>query len=180
MRELRHDAGTWKVTVTVVCSGADSTGPLSRVLPSAGISRPRSYQLEDSPSSGVVKYGHAVWFSWLESQIERRYDATGGGLEILADILLEGFENPSYRSYLYIDHFSDTVLDDPFAGAGAQKEHLRHRLEKLAMRMGLPHPDIASSAAVLIIERTIMSARITGSSKEFQTARLLFQCLQHA
>jgi hypothetical protein len=129
-----------------------------------------------------MKDERTAWFSWLESEFERRYEATGGGLEVLADILLEGFEDPSYRSFLYIDDFSNTVFDHSFAGVGtvAQKEHLRRRLEKLSVRMGIPHPDFAAAAAVLVIERTIMSARITGSSKEFQTARLLFQCLQHA
>jgi hypothetical protein len=50
----------------------------------------------------------------------------------------------------------------------------------LAVRMGLQHPDIAAGAALLIIERTIVWIQLTGSSRETQTARLLFQCLQHS
>jgi len=41
------------------------------------------------------------------------------------------------------------------------------------------HPDIVASAAVLVIERTIVRTLMTGSLKETQTARLLFQCLFH-
>ena len=69
---------------------------------------------------------------------------------------------------------------EPFAAAKEQKEHLRGYLEQLAVRMGLQHPDIAAGAALLIIERTIVWTQLSGSSIETQTARLLFQCLQHA
>ena len=57
---------------------------------------------------------------------------------------------------------------------------MRWFLEQLATKVGLQHPDMASSAAVLVIEQTIARTQMTGSLKEVQTARLLFQCLQHA
>jgi hypothetical protein len=38
---------------------------------------------------------------------------------------------------------------------------------------------MAASAAVFVIERAIVRTLMTGSLKEAQTARLLFQCLQH-
>jgi hypothetical protein len=70
--------------------------------------------------------------------------------------------------------------NEPLAIAREQKEHLRQSTEQLAVKMGLQHPDMAASAAVLVIERTIVRTLMTGSLKEAQTARLLFQCLQHA
>jgi hypothetical protein len=125
---------------------------------------------------------HAIWMRWFENEIEARYTATGGGLEIIADVLQEGFKDPKCFGFAFVHivieggHFEN----EPFAIARKQKEHLRRFSEQLATKMGLQHPDMAASAAVLVIERTIVRTLMTGSLEEAQTARLLFQCLQHA
>ena len=46
--------------------------------------------------------------------------------------------------------------------------------------MGLQNPHTAAFAAVVVIDRAIARTLITGSLNEAHTARLLFQCLQHA
>ena len=119
---------------------------------------------------------------WFEKEIEARCNATGASLEIIADVLEEGFEDrPRFCvAFMNIDAEVEAFNTDAVAIATEQKEHLRHFLEQLSLRMGLEHPDVAASAAVLVIEHTIVWAQMTGGLKEAQTARLLFQCLQHA
>ena len=125
---------------------------------------------------------HAIWMRWFENEIEARYEATGGGLEIIADVLQEGFEDPKCFGFAFIHIVTEggDFDNEPFAIVREQKEHLGRFIEQLAVKMGLQHPDMAAPAAVLVIERTIMRTLMTGSLKEAQTARLLFQCLQHA
>jgi hypothetical protein len=125
---------------------------------------------------------HAIWMRWFENEIEARYEATGGGLEIIADVLQEGFEDPMCFGFAFIHTITEggNFDNEPFAIARKQKEHLRRFSEQLATKMGLQHPDMVASAAVLVIERTIVRTLMTGSLEEAQTARLLFQCLQHA
>lgn len=119
---------------------------------------------------------------WFENEIETRYEATGTGLEIIADVLRKGFEDPKCFGLAFIRIVTEggDCDNEPFAIAGEQKEHLRRFIEQLAAKMGLQYPDMTASAAVLVIERTIVRTLITGSLREAQTARLLFQCLQHA
>jgi uncharacterized protein (DUF2267 family) len=118
----------------------------------------------------------------FENEIEARYEATGGGLELIADVLQDGFEDPKCFGLAFIHIVTEgrSFNSEPFAIAREQKQHLRRFIERLAVRMGFQHPDMAASAAALVIERTIVRALMTGSLQEAQTARLLFQCLQHA
>ena len=118
---------------------------------------------------------------WFENEISARYEATGGGLEIIADVLQKGFEDPKCFGLAFIHNLTEggDFDHEPFAIAREQKEHLGRFIELLAVKMGLQRPDLAASAAVLVIERTIAGTLITGSLKEAQTARLLFECLQH-
>ena len=132
--------------------------------------------------SAFLKGRHAAWMRWFEDEIEARYKATGGGLEIIADVLQEGFEDPNNFGLAFVNVVTvcSHVDKEPFAIVGEQKELLRRFIEQLAVKMGLDHPDIAASAAVLVIERAIVRTLMTGSLTEARTARLLFQCLQHA
>lgn len=124
----------------------------------------------------------AIWMRWLENQIEARYEATGGGLEIIADALEMGLEDPLHFrfAFTHIGAEDSPFSRHPFAMARKQSEHLKRFIERLATRTGVQHPDIAAVAAVLVIEETIVGAGMTAEPVEAHTARLLFQCLQHA
>ncbi|MFL6302645.1 MAG: hypothetical protein ACJ72H_03810 [Candidatus Sulfotelmatobacter sp.] len=140
------------------------------------------FQLKEDLVSAFLRDRHAIWMRWFENEIEARYEATGGGLEIIADVLQEGLEDPKCFGLAFINIVTEGSDFDngPFAIAREQKEHLRQFIEQLAVKMGLLDPDMAASAAVCVIERAIVRTMMTGSLKEAQTARLLFQCLQHA
>jgi hypothetical protein len=118
---------------------------------------------------------------WFEHEIEARYEASRGGLEIIADVLQEGFEDPKSLGLALINIVTEDGFDnEPFAIVKEEKEKLRRFIKQLAVKMGLRHPDMAASTAVFIIDQTIVRTLMTGSLREDQTARLLFQCLQHA
>jgi AcrR family transcriptional regulator len=138
------------------------------------------FQSKEELVSAFLKDRHATWMRWFESEIEARYQANGGGLEIIADVLQEGFQDPKCFGLAFIKIVVEGADREPFAIAEEQKRHLGRFIEQLAVRMGLQHPDMAASAAVLVVERTILRTLISGSLTEAQTARLLFQCLQHA
>ena len=158
---------------------------ISEVLTKAPASQPASYerfQSKEDLVSAFLKDRHAIWMSWFEHEIEVRHEATGGGLEIIADVLQEGCEDPKCFGVAFMNVVTEGGNFDngPFAIAKEQREHLRRFIKQLAVRMGLQHPDIAACATVRVIERAIVRTLRTGSLKEAQTARLLFQCLQHA
>lgn len=157
----------------------------SSVLEDTGLSTSafsEEFQAREVLVSAFLKDRHVAWMRWFENEIEARCQRTRGGLEIIADVLEEGFEDPKSLALAFIDVVTQTSdLDkEPLAIIGDQKEHLRRLIEQLAVRMGLRNPDIVAATAVAIIEQTIVHTLIAGSPTEAQTARLLFQCLQHA
>lgn len=139
-------------------------------------------QATEESVSAFLKNCHATWMRWFEKEIEARYNATGAGLEIIADVLKVGCEDRPRFSLAFMDIDADVEAfnTETVVIASEQKEHLSRFLEELAARMGLEHPDIAASTAVFVIERSIVWTQMTGSLQEIQAARLLFQCLQHA
>lgn len=159
-------------------------GQISDVLEKTGACEPAFYK-EDQSREDIVsvflKDRHVDWMRWFQKEIEARYQATRGGLEIIADVLEEGFEDPKSFALAFIDVAIRTSDSDeePLAIAGDQKEDLRRLIEHLAVSMGLRHPDLVAATAVAIIEQTIVRTLMAGSPTEAPTARLLFQCLQH-
>jgi hypothetical protein len=129
--------------------------------------------------SESLKDSHGIWLRWFQHRVEARYEATKGGLEMLADLLRECCESELNRfAVIKLIWLKKNVESGSFEIAESQKYCLRRFVEQLAARMDLP--DIAASATVLILERTIVEIFQTGDLSEFRTAQLLFQCLQRA
>jgi AcrR family transcriptional regulator len=188
MLKMRQSAGARNAIITafldVLCREDIRDTEISKALAIAGVSDSvfyEQFQSKEDLVSAFLRDRHAIWMRWFENEIEARYEATGGGLEIIADVLQEGFEDPKCFGLAFIDIVTEggDFDDELFALAREQKEHLRRFIEQLAAKMGLQHPDMTASAAVFVIERTIVRTLMTESLKEAQTARLLFQCLQH-
>jgi AcrR family transcriptional regulator len=188
MLEMKQSVGSRDAVITAFWDAFSRDVSLeveiSEVLAMARVSEfaYERFQSKEDLVSAFLKDRHAIWMRWFENEIEARYKATGGGLEIIADVLQEGFEDPNKFGVAFINVVSECSDFDkePFAAIGEQKEHLRRFIEQLAVKMGLDHPDTAASAAVLVIERAIVCTLMTGSLTEARTARLIFQCLQHA
>jgi len=189
MLETEQTVGVKDAIITghldVLCRAGIRGAEIAKVVEKAGVSESafyKQFQSKESLLSAFLRDRHAIWMRWFENEVEARYEATGGGLEIIADVLQKGFEDPKCFGLAFINIVIEggDFDNEPFAIVREQKEHLRRFIEQLAVKMGLQHPDLAASAAVLVIERTIERTLTTGSSSEAQTARLLFRCLQHA
>jgi len=160
-------------------------GPEIANAEKAGLSESAFYeqlQSRENILTTLLEGRHAIWMRLFENEIEARYEATGGGLEIIADVLQKGFEDQKCFGFAFINFAAKrrASTGDPCVIASKQKEHLIRFIERLALRMGILYPKIVASAAVLVIERAIEHTLVTGSLKEALEARLLFQCLQHA
>jgi AcrR family transcriptional regulator len=188
MPKMEQSVGVRDAIITACldafCRDGSREGEISEVLATAGTESAshERFQSKEELVSAFLKDRHSIWMRSFEDEIQTRYEATGGGLEIIADVLQRGFEDPKCFGLAFIKILTEggDFDHEPFAIAVEQKEHLGRFIEQLAVKMGLQHPDMAASAAVLVIERSIVRTLMTGSLKEAQTARLLFQCLQHS
>jgi AcrR family transcriptional regulator len=189
MLETEQTVGVKDAIITgcldVLCREGIRGAEIAKVVEKAGVSESafyKQFQSKESLLSAFLRDRHAIWMRSFENEVEARYEATGGGLEIIADVLQKGFEDPKCLGIAFINIVAESSAFNwnPFVIAREQKEHLGRLLEQLTVKMGLQYPDMAASAAVLVIERTIERTLTTGSPSEAQTARLLFRCLQHA
>jgi hypothetical protein len=189
MLEIEQSVGDRDAIIKIVlgpfCQDGNRQADISQIVAVARISDftfHEQFQSNEYRLSAFWKDRHANWMRWFENEIEARYEATGGGLEIIADVLQDAFEDPKSFCLAFMSAVRESGNFDkePYAIRPEQKERLSRFIERLAAKMNLQHPDMAASAIVLVIERTIARALMTGSLTEAQTARLLFQCLQHA
>jgi AcrR family transcriptional regulator len=189
MLEIEQSVGVKDAMITTFWDVFSRDGSLeadiSEILATAEVTEYAFYeqiQSKENIVSAFLKDRHVIWIRWFENEIEARYEATGGGLEIIADVLQKGCEDPKCfgLAFIHVVTESGDFDNEPFAFVREQKELLRRFIEQLAVKMGLQHPDMAASAAILVIEQTIVRILRTGSLEEAQTARLLFQCLQYA
>ena len=169
----------------VVVRGGFRRAEISRMREETRVAKSTSYERVQSTEDclrAFLEGRHTTWVRWFQSAIDARYEATGGGLEIIADVLREWFEDSQLRGSAVIKVI---VSNRDFIGRNLEvgrkpKDELRRFVEQLAVKMGLQYPDIAASAAVLIVERTIATTLMTADLSELKTAQLLFNCLQHA
>ena len=151
----------------------------------AGVSETTFYgefQSKEGLIRAFLENRNAIWLRWFQSEIHARFETTRDGLEIIADVLRKWFEDSGLDSEdVKKDASSDRQVNgEAFESFGNQKDQLRRFVEHLAWKLGLRYPDIAASAAVQIIERTIVTILVSGDLSELKTAQLLFECLQSA
>src|SRR5690348_1337353 len=98
MLKMQQSAGVRDAIITtfldVLCRGGGQDAKVSEVLAIAGVSESSFYdrfQSREDLVSAFLKDRQAIWMRWFENEIEARCEATGGGLEIIADVLQKGF-----------------------------------------------------------------------------------------
>jgi hypothetical protein len=175
MLEIRQNTGVGAVTTMIFLDDLNREVGFPKVGTMATRVSDSTFYQSKEPVASPPENSCAVWLRWLENEVEAKYEKTGGGLEIIADVLQKASEDQECSDSALFNMVEGGDFDsEPFTAAREQKEHLRGYLEQLAVRMGLQHPDIAAGAALLIIERTIVWIQLTGSSRETQTARLRY------
>jgi AcrR family transcriptional regulator len=141
-----------------------------------------NFQPKEDLIRAFLEDRNTIWLRWFQREIDARLEITGGGLEIIVDVLRKWFEISRLpcQTVKKDNSSSCEVNVEVFDSFSSQKDQLRRFVEQLARKMGLRCSDIAASAAVQIIERTIVAICKSCDLSELMTAQLLFQCLQHA
>jgi len=177
----RQSGGIRNVSVVVFVENLSRRTQISKAGTTPGESRSALDNKKHDLTSPPLKAEISARLRWLETEIDARYEERGGSMEIIADVLEQGLAGPLRAGNALIEVVRCSDFEaGPFIVFGEQRELFRGFLERLGIRMGLRQPDLAASAALLVIERTLECIYTTGSQIETQTARLLFQCIQHA
>jgi AcrR family transcriptional regulator len=122
-------------SLEVFCRDGIRTTEISKVLARAGVSESAFYeqfQSKEDLVSAFLQDRHAIWMRWFENEIGAKYEATRGGLEIIADVLEKWFEDPKLYGCAFIDTATagGSLNSEPFEIPRERKEHLA----KVALR----------------------------------------------
>ena len=139
MLEMEQSVGVRDAIITafwdVFCRGGSLEDEIADLLAIPGVSESAFYeqfQSKEDLVSAFLKDRHVIWMRWFEYEIEARYKATGGGLEIIADVLQKGFEDPKCFGLAFMNTFAEggELDSEPFSIVGEQKEHLKRFIEE--------------------------------------------------
>ena len=124
MSEIEQSVGVRdsiiKAFLGVFCRDGCREAEISEVPAIPGVSESAFHeqiQSKEELVSVFLKDRHAIWMRWFEGEIKARYEATGGGLEIIADVLQDGFEDPKCFGLAFINIVSEggDFDHEPFA-----------------------------------------------------------------
>jgi len=165
-------------------NGVRATG-IDRIIAESGVAKMSFYRNFPSKADLVAAFlhkRHDNWMGWFTSSVERKIAQPNASLSVIADVLQSWFEDPGFRGCAFINTFAEggPIDSEPNNIAREHKQQLKEFVEKIADRLGLNNPKTVADAAILVIEGAIVRAQMTGNPAEAQTARLLFQCIEHA
>src|SRR5262245_52345015 len=94
MLEMRQSAGAAAGTTLIFLddlgrwAGFPKVGTMGTRVSDSTFYQPKEALVAAPPNNSC-----AVWLRWLEDEIEETYEKSGGGLEIIADVLQKAFED---------------------------------------------------------------------------------------
>lgn len=149
--------------------GIRATG-IDKIIAESGVAKMSFYRSFPSKSDLVVAFlrkRHDLWMSWFTQRVEAKLASSNGGLEVIADVLKEWFEEPDFRGCAFINTVAEDGSHSSEQASIAQdhKQQLEDYLEKLARRLKLKVPKEVAAAATLVIDGTIVRAQMTGNPR---------------
>ena len=102
MLEMRQSGGVQAMTTMIFLDDLSRwVGFLKAGTMAPRVSDSTFYQSKEEPVAAPSSNTCALWLRWFENEVEAKYQATAGGLEIIADVLLKAFEQQILRIAVY-------------------------------------------------------------------------------
>jgi AcrR family transcriptional regulator len=149
-------------------NGLRATG-IDRIIAESGVAKMSFYRYFPSKSDLIAEFLHNLndfRMDWFITGVEEKLlESKGGGLEVIADVLHDWFEEPDFRGCAFINTVAETPGFDaePNSICRDHKVKMEAYIEKLAARLGIAAPKKAAATAMIIIDGTIVQAQVTGN-----------------
>jgi AcrR family transcriptional regulator len=165
-------------------NGLRATG-IDRIIAESGVAKMSFYR--HFPSKGdliseFLRRRHDNWMAWFTATVSKKLEKRGSGLEVIADVLGEWFDEPGFRGCAFINTISETP-DYEAEQNQIVREHkaqLECFIKQTAVQLGLSAPDQIAATAMIIIEGTIVRAQMTRKPDVISHCRWLLQMTAHA
>jgi AcrR family transcriptional regulator len=165
-------------------NGLRATG-IDKIIAESGVAKMSFYR--HFPSKGdliseFLRRRHDNWMAWFTATVSKKLEKRGSGLEVIADVLGEWFDEPGFRGCAFINTISETP-DYEAEQNQIVREHkaqLECFIKQTAVQLGLSAPDQIAATAMIIIEGTIVRAQMTRKPDVISHCRWLLQMTAHA
>lgn len=146
--------------------GLRATG-IDRIIAEAGVAKMSFYRHFPTKNDLIVAFleqRHSNWMAWFQAAVEKRLEAPGVGLEVIAQALEEWFSEPDYRGCAFINAMAEGgVSVDP----AVREVSVRHKADledfvrRLAGRLDFADPEQVAKETMVIVEGMIVRYQMT-------------------
>lgn len=148
--------------------GLRATG-IDLIIAEAGVAKMSFYR--HFPSKGhliaeCLRLRHESWMAWFTDAVEKRIAQTGGGIEVIAEVLRSWFEEPDFRGCPFINALAETAMTETriLEVIRTHKARLEAFLTDLATKLGYTAPRPMAAAVMVILDGCIVRAQMTGEA----------------
>lgn len=161
--------------------GLRATG-IDRIIAESGVAKMSFYRHFPSKADLIATFletRHERWLGWFEHAVDARLGKPGAGLEVIADVLREWFDEADFRGCAFINTVAESgsAEDDARRIAVEHKHRLADYLAAVAKRLHLARPQQVAEAAMIVIEGTIVRVQMTGDASSVAASRRLLKQL---
>lgn len=146
--------------------GVRATG-IDKIIAESEVAKMSFYRHFPSKNDLVAEYlqrRHESWMKWFVGATEQRLAQPGAGLEVIAEVLREWFEEPNFRGCAFINTQAETPAAEERLN-GVIRDHkaaLQTYIAELAHRLALEAPLQTAAHAMVVIEGSIVRVQMTG------------------
>jgi AcrR family transcriptional regulator len=162
-------------------NGLRATG-IDRIIAESGVAKMSFYR--HFPSKGdliseFLRRRHDNWMAWFTAAVSKKLEKRGSGLEVIADVLGEWFDEPGFRGCAFINTISETPDYEAEQNQIVRdhKAQLESFINLIAVQLGMNAPAKVAATAMIIIEGTIVRAQMTRDPEVVFHCRWLLQMI---
>jgi AcrR family transcriptional regulator len=146
-------------------NGLRATG-IDKIIAESGVAKMSFYRYFPSKDDLIAEFlrrRHHNWMAWFTEAVNKRLRKTGSGLEVIADVLGEWFDDPEFRGCAFINTISETPEYEAEQNQIVRdhKAQLELFIREIASQLQLRAPRRVASNAMIIIDGAIVRSQMT-------------------
>jgi AcrR family transcriptional regulator len=146
-------------------NGLRATG-IDKIIAEAGVAKMSFYRYFPSKDDLVAEFlrrRHDIWMAWFTAAVNKRLGKSNSGLEVIADVLDEWFDDPEFRGCAFINTISETPEYEAEQNhiVRDHKAQLELFVKEIASQLRLKTPGTVAAKAMIVIEGAIVRAQMT-------------------
>jgi AcrR family transcriptional regulator len=146
-------------------NGLRATG-IDKIIAESGVAKMSFYRYFPSKDDLIAEFlrrRHHNWMAWFAEAVNKRLRKPGSGLEVIADVLGEWFDDPEFRGCAFINTISETPEYEAEKNQIVRdhKAQLELFIREIASQLQLRAPRRVASNAMIIIDGAIVRSQMT-------------------